>query len=95
MYVAIIRRVMGLQEGIKQTERQLNLLRECNIEKERAIITLMNLQMAGITEKQIVQLAELATKGPLMHPQQNGHSNNGYISEAARKPKSEQYYIRA
>jgi hypothetical protein len=56
------RQLGTLQSTIKHLEERVSALNELNTQKQQAVITLMNLQMAGFSEKDIAELVELVIR---------------------------------
>jgi aspartate carbamoyltransferase regulatory subunit len=51
-----------LHKGVEQVKQQLAVLDAFTAQKQQAVTTLMNLQMAGFSEKDIMDLTGLVNK---------------------------------
>jgi len=77
------RQLGTLQNTIKRLKEQLSALDTFNTQKQQAIMTLMNLQLAGFSEKQIMELTGLVNMWNKQWPSIEGPSigqNNGSSS---------------
>jgi len=77
------RQLGTLQNTIKHVKQQLSALDTFNTQKQQAIMTLMNLQLAGFSEKQIIELTRLVNMWNKQWPSIEGPGigqNNGSSS---------------
>jgi Holliday junction resolvasome RuvABC DNA-binding subunit len=56
------RQLGSLHKGVEQAKQQLSILDAFTAQKQQAMTTLMNLQLAGFSEKEITELVELVSR---------------------------------
>ena len=56
------RQLGSLHKGVEQTKRQLSILDAFTAQKQQAMTTLMNLQLAGFSEKEIMELVGVVNR---------------------------------
>jgi alkylhydroperoxidase family enzyme len=75
--------------SVEKAKQQLEVLQAFTVQKQATVTTVMNLQLAGFSEKEIAELTALVGRwnkrwpgmGPFNQGQGNGSSANGKLDD--------------